>query len=570
MLNVKTTSIEPKAYANTQYHLLNLANTVSSIGDGAFEGSTLTSIYIPKTVKEMGIGVFKGCKSLTGSIIESACKVLPAYTFEDCTALIATMIPNGCESIGEKAYHNCSSLMTAKLPTTLKSIGAYAFAGCRALQSLYLPSDDVEISPTAFVGCERLTIVTPTKKYMAFVPVELKLDSLSGAEYKDRVDIVGVTLSDNVTEIPDGCFADCISLKTVHASDNLLKIGANAFSGCNALETVLNTHNVESVGDNAFSNCSNLTTLFLGESVEAMSSTALTGCNNLVLKTHIGSTPHSLATNSKPCLNIGVPFTGYKIEELLRFNTIKKLISRYGAADGAVFLREAIGPTGNGNPSTIIAKITLAKPLPSAFTIEDGILTSYNLFTESRVEVPEGVSYIKATAFYKHFEIKEIVLPVTLKGFDIDFLADDMSVDPDLTFDCIPNLERIEVTYGNNTYRSIDGILLYEDEEGDTIRVCPAKNSKSSSYNKAINTTELLNSNELCTALSAAGCADMETFIQECLGDTTIMSVIKAADLIYQVECKPLVDKFNAQYLAEKKSTPAPSKRKSAMKKLGL
>lgn len=570
MLNIQTTSIEPKAYANTQHHLFNLANTVSSIGDGAFEGSALTSVYIPKTVKEIGVGVFKGCESLTGGIIDSFCKTLPTSTFEGCSALITTLLPNGCESIGEKAYYNCTSLLTVKIPTTLKSIGPYAFAGCKALQTLYLPTDNIEISSTAFIGCINLTIITPTKKYKAFTPVELKLDNLQEGEYCDRVDITIVTLSENVTEIPNRCFSGCVSLKTVYASDNLVKIGAAAFYKCTALETILGTHNVESVGSAAFANCSNLTTLFLGESVQDMSNDALVGCDALTLKTHIGSIPHSMVGKSQSCLYIGIPFSRYDVEELLRFNTIKKLLSRYGVEDGAAFLKEAMGPVVAGNPSTIIAKLLLAKPLPSEFTIEDGVLTSYNLFTESRVEVPEGVSYIKSTAFYKHFEIKEVVLPTTLKGFDIDFLADDMSVDPDLTFDCIPNLERIEVTYGNSTYRSIDGILLYEDEEGDTVRVCPAKNGKSSDYNTIIDTAELVSSNELSTALSVVGCTDMEAFIKGCLGDTTIMSVIKAADLIYQVDCKPLVEKFNSQYLAGKQDKPAPSKKRAAMKKLGL
>ena len=42
-----------------------IPNTVKAIGDGAFQGSVITSITIPDSVTSIGSGVFAGCSGLT-------------------------------------------------------------------------------------------------------------------------------------------------------------------------------------------------------------------------------------------------------------------------------------------------------------------------------------------------------------------------------------------------------------------------------------------------------------------------------------------------------------------------
>ncbi|MBQ4112212.1 MAG: leucine-rich repeat domain-containing protein, partial [Clostridia bacterium] len=98
---------------------IELPDTVTSIGDGAFSGcSNLTSITIPDAVTSIGDGAFSGCSNLT-----------------------SITIPDSVTSIGNGAFGGCSSLTSITIPdsVTSMSIGEYAFHGCTSLTSITIP-----------------------------------------------------------------------------------------------------------------------------------------------------------------------------------------------------------------------------------------------------------------------------------------------------------------------------------------------------------------------------------------------------------------------------------------------
>ena len=45
--------------------VVTLPNTITYIGDKAFFNSAITSIIIPASVEEIGVGAFAGCKNIT-------------------------------------------------------------------------------------------------------------------------------------------------------------------------------------------------------------------------------------------------------------------------------------------------------------------------------------------------------------------------------------------------------------------------------------------------------------------------------------------------------------------------
>jgi hypothetical protein len=78
-----------------------------------------------------------------------------------------------------------------------------------------------------------------------------------------------VSLSDNLTRLPDSCFRSCTSLTTFELDDNITEIGDFCFSGCTSLSTVSFGESLKSVGDCSFYMCG-IKSLYIPQSVKQL------------------------------------------------------------------------------------------------------------------------------------------------------------------------------------------------------------------------------------------------------------------------------------------------------------
>ena len=129
---------------------------VTTIGYGAFEKCTLTSISIPDSVTEINDIAFCNC-SLTKITIPGSVRRINKWTFANCRFLLSIIISEGVTDIGNNAFQECKSLKSISLPNGIQSIGFWAFDSCISLKEIVIPDSVTSIGKGAFDSCISLT-----------------------------------------------------------------------------------------------------------------------------------------------------------------------------------------------------------------------------------------------------------------------------------------------------------------------------------------------------------------------------------------------------------------------------
>jgi len=261
---------------------------------GAFAGCTsLTSIEIPNSVKEIGVCAFQGCSQLQsvtfqkgslittlsggyiskgyGTSIENASNMIFGV-FAKCSTLSSIEIPANVETIDACVFQDCINLsvVTFEQGSKLKEFGdgyaktAYhpfvtgAFANCTALKSIQIPANVEKIGVGTFKNCSQLSSVT-------FEP-DSKLKTIGG--YCDG------NWSSEVGTKHYGAFADCEALTNIELPASLTAINSVAFSNCRKLIdvycTALTPPTIKTGSSGTFTNISSAARFYVPlESVDA-------------------------------------------------------------------------------------------------------------------------------------------------------------------------------------------------------------------------------------------------------------------------------------------------------------
>ena len=138
------------------------------IGSGAFSGTNLTHVEMPRFVNTMGEGLFDECWNLETVVLPEYLSDLPGYMFREC-AIQSICLPEMCRSIGEFAFYGCTELQDVIWPEELRRIGESAFESCPALETIVFPDQLEIIEEFAFCGCESLVecVVPESVRYIA-------------------------------------------------------------------------------------------------------------------------------------------------------------------------------------------------------------------------------------------------------------------------------------------------------------------------------------------------------------------------------------------------------------------
>ncbi|SDB57038.1 Leucine rich repeat-containing protein [Ruminococcaceae bacterium FB2012] len=132
-----------------------MANTVTSIGDGAFWRCVLlNTVNLPDSLVKIGNNAFNDCHNLQSITLPDSVTTIGDDAFNYCTILETVKFPAGLTSLGSEAFQDCINLKTADLAVTkLTVINTNTFRNC-TLSTLTLPETLTRIEEFAFSNAD--------------------------------------------------------------------------------------------------------------------------------------------------------------------------------------------------------------------------------------------------------------------------------------------------------------------------------------------------------------------------------------------------------------------------------
>ncbi len=273
---------------------------VTEISAHAFENNTnLEMVSLPKTLTKIGKEILRGCSNLeilstpfvgldrNGSSISTNTNYILGYFFEIQTysnipSSLSTVVITDSTTIPQNSFYNCINLVTVSFGSKTTTIGNNAFYNCANLSGTQASSNIVSIGNNAYynTSVENVDFPAATQigEYAFSSCVNLRKANFSTALSKIPNGIfygckrlVGfnsdnsIIISEKVTDIGWGAFADCESILSINGTtgqmlilDGMITIGNYAFRGLVNITYVDIARSVTSIGECAFEDCNSI------------------------------------------------------------------------------------------------------------------------------------------------------------------------------------------------------------------------------------------------------------------------------------------------------------------------
>ena len=248
-----------------------IPNTVTSIGDGAFQGSAeLTNIEIPNSVTKIGFQAFHSC-GLTSIKIPNSVTMISAFAFVYCDNLTEITLPNSVTSIGEGAFRQTGLYKGQSDGLFIMDGWLLGYKGDAPTGELVIPNSVTSIGNAAFSSCSGLTNVE----------IPNGVTSIGEWAFSDCTGLTSIEIPNSVTSIELCAFSGCSGLTNVEIPNGVTSIGRSAFSSCSSLTSITIPNSVTSIGSSAFQYCTGITSVIIGGGVTEIQDYSFIGCSNL-------------------------------------------------------------------------------------------------------------------------------------------------------------------------------------------------------------------------------------------------------------------------------------------------
>lgn len=412
---------------------ITMADTVTEIGDSAFYSCTsLQSVQLSNCLEMLGSGAFQECKNLNEVQIPDCVKVIQPRAFFG-TGLQSVELSAQCRysyrafpvftavtdgrpvsgTIGENATWELGpdGRLTISGDGSLYPDGlvyneaAPWYSQRDQISTVSISEGITDLGLGLFANCQNLTGVT--------LPRTL-LDA-GWDTFQNCTALATVTLPQSVQEIGSGAFEGCTSLTSVNIPNGVTEIGSYTFLDCSNLKTLTIPNTVTVIGSYAFGNCTSLTGVNIPNGVTVIDNGTFTGCTslkNITLPGTVTEIGYSAFQNCAGLANINLP------------NGVTEI--GYNAFQGCSGLQRIVIPNGvetietsTFEDCTSLTSIVLPK---SVISIGNGAFR--NCTSLPQISIPNGVETIGNTAFQRCISLTYISVPESVRSIEWDAFED--------------------------------------------------------------------------------------------------------------------------------------------------
>lgn len=493
-----------------------LPEEVTAIGRGAFWAcETITSIVIPDRVKSIEEQAFGWCEHLERVALPDGLTRIENGTFGKCRSLREIHFPAKLREIGAGAFFGCESLTELDLPEGLESIEESWWGGmggcfqeCTGLTRIRIPASLTKIYGTVFRGCTRLEtievdpanpsyavenglLIDKDDQILRFCPPGITgiLEIPEGVVYLPRgcfegcANLTGVTFPASLEEIDGEAFQDCTGLTSIRIPDGV-KVEFRMFEGCTSLTDVILPADMEEIRTDFFKGCTALASVTLPKGLKRIDSTAFqdSGLETIRIPASVENISWSAFQGCQRLAEIRVD-----PNNSCYYSVNGMLVNKKANWSGPAYTLECC-PPGKAGVCSIPAEITGVSSsafdgcgLLTSFEVdpdneyldavdgmlvgkcegkgwqypEKGTLIRFPCGRAGECAVPEGMTALQDNAFEDCAGLTRIVLPKSLEDAGRG------------TFHGCTSLMEIAVDPENETYVSLDGMLVYRHKEDD-------------------------------------------------------------------------------------------------------
>lgn len=318
------------------------------------------------------------------------------------------------KNIGANAFYDCNKLNSITIPPTIEIIGNNAFYGCSKLKSITLPASVRIIGENAFDECNDLEAVHVDSIEQWF---NFDFNGQNPLVYAHNLYVKG-NLVTEVTIPKMGYIKNNIlrgwSGRKIIIQEGTHSIGYSAFASCRNLEEVIIPEGVKCLYEGCFAYCEKLKNIKLPNSLVRIMTDAFRLCNSISDITITADTVSWVAF-------------GCKIKNLTISNKVKFIASdAFYSHDSLNIVVEEGNKVydSRDNCNAIIRTKDNSLIFASQNTVIPSSVTTiaYYAFKYSKgltkVKLTEGIREIQPQAFVNCQELKEIVIPKTLRYID--------------------------------------------------------------------------------------------------------------------------------------------------------